>query len=198
MDNLKVVTEVDRGYRMPAPRGCPVAVHKLMLRCWEVDRRTRCTFPEVVTELQARLQELKEKGHLEIATETPAPVLGELEDYGVPQDNAFSSSNPRSAVPTPAPPKAAVRPARARTYADLDDDDAGTTAPAAAAPFDYAAVPQKSVRKITARCVLSFPLPLPLRAMRCSSVGVVRVMCVFFSGVVRCPHVVVQQGHVAR
>ena len=47
MDNLKVVTEVDRGYRMPAPRGCPVAVHKLMLRCWEVDRRTRCTFPEV-------------------------------------------------------------------------------------------------------------------------------------------------------
>lgn len=47
MDNLKVVTEVDRGYRMPAPRGCPVALHKLMLRCWEVDRRTRIAFPEV-------------------------------------------------------------------------------------------------------------------------------------------------------
>eukprot|EP00038_Savillea_parva_P009634 m.184855 g.184855 ORF g.184855 m.184855 type:complete len:767 (+) comp16246_c0_seq1:39-2339(+) len=88
MDNLKVVTEVDRGYRMPAPPNCPKALHGLMLRCWEADRRSRILFPEIADELKGRHTELTANGYLYVEGEDETtPPEPEAEDYGVPQDS---------------------------------------------------------------------------------------------------------------
>lgn len=47
---------------MPAPNKCPKALHTLMLRCWEADRRTRIPFDELAVELEKRHTELSENG----------------------------------------------------------------------------------------------------------------------------------------
>ncbi|CAL8254520.1 unnamed protein product [Gadus morhua 'NCC'] len=36
-----VIKSVEEGYRLPAPMGCPGALHTLMLDCWQKDRNQR-------------------------------------------------------------------------------------------------------------------------------------------------------------
>lgn len=45
MHNREVVEQVDIGYRMPCPRGCPEAIYvEVMLKCWDKNPDKRPTF----------------------------------------------------------------------------------------------------------------------------------------------------------
>ncbi|KAA8588291.1 hypothetical protein FQN60_001485, partial [Etheostoma spectabile] len=44
-----VILSIEEGYRLPAPMGCPVALHQLMLHCWQKERNHRPKFTDVVT-----------------------------------------------------------------------------------------------------------------------------------------------------
>jgi fyn-related kinase len=35
MTNAEVLQQVERGYRMPSPPGCPEALYAIMLDCWK-------------------------------------------------------------------------------------------------------------------------------------------------------------------
>lgn len=45
----QVIKSVEEGYRLPAPMGCPGALHTLMLDCWQKDRNERPRFCQIVT-----------------------------------------------------------------------------------------------------------------------------------------------------
>ncbi|CAH1253438.1 tyrosine-protein kinase Fyn-like isoform X2 [Branchiostoma lanceolatum] len=44
MMNREVLDQVERGYRMPQPQGCPDSLYNLMLQTWARDEETRPTF----------------------------------------------------------------------------------------------------------------------------------------------------------
>jgi len=44
MSNTEVLSQVERGYRMPAPPGCPPALYEIMYECWHKDPHKRPTF----------------------------------------------------------------------------------------------------------------------------------------------------------
>lgn len=44
-----MILSIEEGYRLPAPMGCPVALHQLMLHCWQKERSHRPKFTDVVT-----------------------------------------------------------------------------------------------------------------------------------------------------
>ncbi|TRY54360.1 hypothetical protein DNTS_011124, partial [Danionella cerebrum] len=46
---LRVILSIEEGYRLPAPMGCPVALHQLMLLCWQKDRSHRPCFSDIVS-----------------------------------------------------------------------------------------------------------------------------------------------------
>ena len=46
-----MIKSVEEGYRLPAPMGCPAALHTLMLDCWQKDRSERPRFCHIVTVL---------------------------------------------------------------------------------------------------------------------------------------------------
>ncbi|EPB80620.1 fibronectin type III domain protein [Ancylostoma ceylanicum] len=50
--NQKVISEIMLGYRLPAPMDCPVALHRLMLWCWRLDRHERPTFAQILAILE--------------------------------------------------------------------------------------------------------------------------------------------------
>lgn len=47
----QVISSVEEGYRLPAPMGCPRALHQLMLDCWHKDRAQRPRFAQIVSVL---------------------------------------------------------------------------------------------------------------------------------------------------
>ncbi|XP_063069144.1 ephrin type-A receptor 6-like [Engraulis encrasicolus] len=49
MSNQDVILSIEEGYRLPAPMGCPVALHQLMLHCWQKERGQRPKFTDVVS-----------------------------------------------------------------------------------------------------------------------------------------------------
>lgn len=53
MTNAEVLHQVEHGYRMPCPPGCPQALYEIMLSCWAKDEMERPTFET----LQWRLEE---------------------------------------------------------------------------------------------------------------------------------------------
>uniref|UniRef100_A0A8C7WY02 Tyrosine-protein kinase n=1 Tax=Oryzias sinensis TaxID=183150 RepID=A0A8C7WY02_9TELE len=44
MVNREVLEQVERGYRMPCPQGCPESLHDMMMQCWKKDPDERPTF----------------------------------------------------------------------------------------------------------------------------------------------------------
>ena len=98
--NLKVLQQVEKGYRLPSPDGCPAALHRVMMRCWEFERRKRCSFPEIVDTLGALLRELAEHGMLREPVADAVAALGVDNDYADPQD-AESKSLLTAADPSP-------------------------------------------------------------------------------------------------
>ncbi|XP_030041729.1 ephrin type-A receptor 8-like [Microcaecilia unicolor] len=49
MTNQDVINSVEEGYRLPAPMGCPSALHQLMLDCWQRNRNERPRFSQIVS-----------------------------------------------------------------------------------------------------------------------------------------------------
>ncbi|XP_016345788.1 ephrin type-A receptor 6-like [Sinocyclocheilus anshuiensis] len=49
MSNQDVILSIEEGYRLPPPMGCPVALHQLMLLCWQKERSRRPQFNDVVS-----------------------------------------------------------------------------------------------------------------------------------------------------
>lgn len=52
----QVISSVEEGYRLPAPMGCPRALHQLMLDCWHKDRAQRPRFSQIVSVLDALIR----------------------------------------------------------------------------------------------------------------------------------------------
>uniref|UniRef100_A0A3Q3XEV1 Tyrosine-protein kinase n=1 Tax=Mola mola TaxID=94237 RepID=A0A3Q3XEV1_MOLML len=53
MSNQQTRDEVEKGYRMPAPRGCPVEIVRIMNSCWQYEPRSRPSFKTLRAELTA-------------------------------------------------------------------------------------------------------------------------------------------------
>uniref|UniRef100_A0A3Q3IND1 Tyrosine-protein kinase n=1 Tax=Monopterus albus TaxID=43700 RepID=A0A3Q3IND1_MONAL len=53
MTNQQTREEVERGYRMPAPHGCPVEIARIMTSCWQYEARNRPSFKKLRAELSA-------------------------------------------------------------------------------------------------------------------------------------------------
>ena len=82
MNNFEVVRKVEEGYRMEAPDDCPVPVHMLMHMCWEMNRRERPTFPQLVDMLEQMARDATNGVDLgtavsmgRVVTQTPTPSL---------------------------------------------------------------------------------------------------------------------------
>eukprot|EP00052_Salpingoeca_macrocollata_P029158 m.290719 g.290719 ORF g.290719 m.290719 type:complete len:425 (-) comp22951_c0_seq8:71-1345(-) len=66
MSNAEVLQQVERGYRMPSPPGCPDELYQIMLDCWKANSNERPTFES----LQWRLEDFfinSESGYNETA-----------------------------------------------------------------------------------------------------------------------------------
>lgn len=50
-DLVQVIKAIDEGYRLPPPMDCPVALHQLMLDCWQRERADRPKFGQIVNML---------------------------------------------------------------------------------------------------------------------------------------------------
>uniref|UniRef100_A0A667YFY5 Tyrosine-protein kinase n=1 Tax=Myripristis murdjan TaxID=586833 RepID=A0A667YFY5_9TELE len=53
MNNQQTRDEVEKGYRMAAPRDCPAEIYSLMCSCWQHDAATRPSFKKLQAELSA-------------------------------------------------------------------------------------------------------------------------------------------------
>ncbi|XP_062868671.1 tyrosine-protein kinase Fes/Fps [Trichomycterus rosablanca] len=53
MNNQQAREETEKGYRMPAPTGCPAEIYALMCRCWQKEPRNRPSFIKLREELQS-------------------------------------------------------------------------------------------------------------------------------------------------
>ncbi|XP_030269849.1 ephrin type-A receptor 6-like isoform X3 [Sparus aurata] len=49
MSNQDVILSIEEGYRLPAPMGCPVTLHQLMLHCWQKESGQRPHFNSVLS-----------------------------------------------------------------------------------------------------------------------------------------------------
>jgi fyn-related kinase len=52
MTNAEVLHQVEHGYRMPCPPGCPQALYDIMLECWAKDENERPTFETLQWKLE--------------------------------------------------------------------------------------------------------------------------------------------------
>lgn len=52
MVNREVLEQVERGYRMPCPQGCPDSLHEMMRHCWKKDPDERPTFEYIQSFLE--------------------------------------------------------------------------------------------------------------------------------------------------
>ncbi|XP_017487338.1 PREDICTED: tyrosine-protein kinase Src42A-like [Rhagoletis zephyria] len=52
MTNAEVLIQVDHGYRMPCPTGCPPTLYDIMLECWNKDPLKRPTFETLQWKLE--------------------------------------------------------------------------------------------------------------------------------------------------
>ena len=52
MTNAEVLHQVEHGYRMQCPPGCPPALYDIMLECWHKDPMKRPTFETLQWQLE--------------------------------------------------------------------------------------------------------------------------------------------------
>ncbi|MFT7808035.1 ephrin type-A receptor 6-like, partial [Arapaima gigas] len=82
MSNQDVILSIEEGYRLPAPMGCPVALHQLMLHCWQKERNHRPKFTDIV-------------GFLDKLIRNPSSLLTLVEDMqGLPESPGDVSDYP--------------------------------------------------------------------------------------------------------
>ncbi|KAM4873011.1 ephrin type-A receptor 8 isoform 1-T1 [Thomomys bottae] len=75
MTNRDVISSVEEGYRLPAPMGCPRALHQLMLDCWHKDRAQRPRFSHIVSVLDALIHSPENLRATATAGRCPPPAL---------------------------------------------------------------------------------------------------------------------------
>ncbi|XP_068508011.1 ephrin type-B receptor 5-like [Syngnathus scovelli] len=51
MSNQEVMKAVAEQFRLPAPTGCPSALHSLMLQCWQAEREDRPSFESILSSM---------------------------------------------------------------------------------------------------------------------------------------------------
>ncbi|XP_056607029.1 tyrosine-protein kinase Fes/Fps isoform X2 [Triplophysa dalaica] len=56
MTNQQTREEIEKGYRMPAPKNCPDEIYGLMCQCWQYDPRKRPSFHKLNADLYALCQ----------------------------------------------------------------------------------------------------------------------------------------------
>uniref|UniRef100_A0A673Z6Y1 receptor protein-tyrosine kinase n=1 Tax=Salmo trutta TaxID=8032 RepID=A0A673Z6Y1_SALTR len=93
MSNQDVIKAIDEGYRLPPPMDCPVALHQLMLDCWQRERGDRPKFGQIVNMLDKLIRNpnsLKRTGGettrpsttlLEPVSPELSSALGSVEDW---------------------------------------------------------------------------------------------------------------------
>lgn len=87
MTNINVLREIQSGYRMPCPKGCPQPLYSIMLQCWAAHEGDRPTF----SCLQRRLEEMLNGPGAEYCCASTMLVrqllgwswIGVVVDYGV-------------------------------------------------------------------------------------------------------------------
>lgn len=52
MTNAEVLHQVDHGYRMPCPFGCPPVLYAMMMECWHKESAKRPTFETLQWKLE--------------------------------------------------------------------------------------------------------------------------------------------------
>ena len=52
MTNAEVLNQVEHGYRMPCPQGCPKPLYEIMLECWKKEEMERPTFETLQWKLE--------------------------------------------------------------------------------------------------------------------------------------------------
>ncbi|VDL96357.1 unnamed protein product [Schistocephalus solidus] len=72
MHNAEVLRQVEAGYRMPAPSGCPPALYDLMLECWAAEEDARPAFAQIHARLELLLCDEEAGGLDEDGMERPA------------------------------------------------------------------------------------------------------------------------------
>ncbi|XP_038069514.1 fibroblast growth factor receptor 4-like [Patiria miniata] len=55
--NQDVYDFLKSGQRMAAPKNCPPEIYGIMVRCWQDNPKSRCTFVQVANELEELLEE---------------------------------------------------------------------------------------------------------------------------------------------
>ncbi|XP_063091791.1 ephrin type-A receptor 8 isoform X1 [Cavia porcellus] len=75
MTNRDVISSVEEGYRLPAPMGCPRALHQLMLDCWHKDRTQRPRFSHIVSVLDALIRSPESLRATATAGRCPPPAF---------------------------------------------------------------------------------------------------------------------------
>ncbi|KAM6970292.1 ephrin type-A receptor 6-like [Aplochiton taeniatus] len=81
MSNQDVILSIEEGYRLPAPMGCPVALHQLMLHCWQKERSQRPKFADVVSFLDKLIRNPSSLLHLVEDIQSLPESPGEVMDY---------------------------------------------------------------------------------------------------------------------
>ncbi|GMR36686.1 hypothetical protein PMAYCL1PPCAC_06881 [Pristionchus mayeri] len=76
--NQKVISEIMAGYRLPAPMETPLALHRIMLRCWQLERHDRPTFAQ----LQSTLERLSAQPELVYLNESSGDSGGSSSGEG--------------------------------------------------------------------------------------------------------------------
>lgn len=75
--NMNVMLNVEKGYRLPPPEGCPKPVYQLMVQCWNPRRKMRPTFMSITERLQMSYDML-----FPDEVDDPDEVSIEDQDYG--------------------------------------------------------------------------------------------------------------------
>uniref|UniRef100_A0A8C4ECA8 receptor protein-tyrosine kinase n=1 Tax=Dicentrarchus labrax TaxID=13489 RepID=A0A8C4ECA8_DICLA len=75
LTNRDVIKSVEEGYRLPAPMGCPAALHTLMLDCWQKDRSERPRFCQIVTVLDKLIRNPENLKSMDTLCRWVGPVI---------------------------------------------------------------------------------------------------------------------------
>ncbi|KPP64965.1 ephrin type-B receptor 2-like, partial [Scleropages formosus] len=84
----QVINAIEQDYRLPTPMDCPVALHQLMLDCWQKERGDRPKFSQIVNTLDKMI---RNPNSLKATTPLSSGAHLPLLDRSVPDFSSFST-----------------------------------------------------------------------------------------------------------
>ncbi|KAL4646004.1 ephrin type-B receptor 2-like isoform X1, partial [Arapaima gigas] len=88
MSNQDVINAIEQDYRLPSPMDCPVALHQLMLDCWQKERSDRPKFSQIVNTLDKMI---RNPNSLKATTPLSSGAHLPLLDRSVPDFSSFNT-----------------------------------------------------------------------------------------------------------